>query len=51
MRTKVWKTAAGEFDHLKDWIDVKEETKETLKQGLLAFLKKTEKKNKLLPPE
>ena len=40
----------SEFDHLKDWIDVKEETKETLKQGLLAFLNKTEKK-KLLPPE
>jgi hypothetical protein len=30
----------SKFDHLKDWIDVKEETKETLKQGLLAFPKK-----------
>ena len=38
--------SSGEFDHLKDWIDVKEETKETLKHGLLAFLHFTEKQQK-----
>jgi len=32
------------YEHLKDWVDVKEDTKKTLKQGLLAFLKKTDNK-------
>ena len=28
-----------EFAHLADWVDVEEKRKETLKNGLLAFLK------------
>ena len=32
-----------EFAHLADWVDVEEKRKETLKNGLLAFLKKHEK--------
>jgi len=35
-----------EFAHLADWVDVEEKRKETLKNGLLAFLKKHEKAKK-----
>ena len=30
------------FDHLTDWVDEKEKTKETLKNGYLSFLKYVE---------
>ena len=30
------------FNHLTDWVDEKEKTKETLKNGLLNFLKYVE---------
>jgi len=34
---------AETFDHLTDHVDEKEKTKETLKNGLLSFLKYVEK--------
>jgi hypothetical protein len=32
-----------EIDHLTDWVDEKEKQKDTLKNGLLSFLKYVEK--------
>ena len=32
------KSTQQEFDHLTDWVDEQEKTKETLKNGLLSFL-------------
>ena len=34
-----------ELDHLSDWVEEQEKTKETLKSGLLSFLKYIENKD------
>ena len=36
------KRSDGEFDHLSDYVDSQESTKEALKSGLLSFLKHVE---------
>ncbi len=36
------KSETTEFDHLTDWVDEKEKTKETLKSGYLSFMKYVE---------
>jgi len=35
--------SSDSFNHLTDWVDEKEKTNETLKNGLLSFLKYVEK--------
>ncbi len=35
--------SSDSFDHLTDWVDEKENTNQTLKNGLLSFLKYVEK--------
>jgi hypothetical protein len=37
------KRIEGEFDHLTDWVDEQEKTKQALKSGLLSFLDYVEK--------
>jgi hypothetical protein len=39
----VQKSPSDEFNTLTDWVDEQEVTKETLKKGLLSFLKHVEK--------
>ena len=41
-RNEPEKRSKGEFDHLSDYVDSQESTKETLKSGLLSFLKHVE---------
>ena len=38
------KNHSESFDHLDDWIQAQEKTKETLKNGLINFLRYIEKK-------
>jgi hypothetical protein len=39
----VQKRNDGEFDHLEDWVDAKENQNQSLRSGLLSFLKHIEK--------